>query len=1022
MDELLARHTTLPILHVEDAMEVRANPVYLIPKKKEMIISGGRLLLSERDRQQELTLPIDVFFRSLAQDCGRRAIAIVLSGGGSDGSRGIRAVHDAGGLVLVQSAESAQFDGMPRAAREAGVAAHLLAPDEMPKVVVDYAQAGGALPEPTTVGATAGLGAVYAMLQEEFGIDFTHYKPSTVTRRIERRLQLSRADDMHGYVARLRSNRHELDVLYRDLLIGVTRFFRNHEAFEVLEQRVLPELLQAAPRGEPFRAWVAGCATGEEVYSLAIVLHELAARFGDRPIKIFASDVHRGSIEAAAAGVYAEQAVAGVSPERLARYFTRRGSQYQVVPELRQLVVFAAHDVIRDAPFTRMNLVTCRNMLIYLRPAAQQKVLTLFHFALARGGVLFLGPSEHPGALLGDFETIDRHWRIYRKFSDTRMTVDTRLQPARSLEARLASASAQAVTARPSLVQLLGTYDALLDRFMPPSLLLNERGELVHAFGGASRFLERRDGRQGLDVLDAVDGELKMVLAAGKQRALKEQGAVVFRGVRAGDDPVPYKVTVEAYRGRTGAPGVLVSFESTEQALARDPSVPDREVDLRAASREQLDVLEAELSHTKENLQTAIEELETSNEELQAANEELLASNEELQSTNEELQSVNEELYTVNAEYQRKIGELTELTNDIDNLFAATEVGTIFLDHDLRIRKFTPEMGASFNLLAHDVGRPIDVFAHDLDYPEFVADLRRVLATGDRVEREVRDPRGVASFLRMLPYRARGGVAGVIVTLIDVSGLKAAEDALFHERYLLNSLLASMPDAIYFKDARGRFIRANAACASRLGFSGDLGDLAGKSVLDMPNQAAALALHRQDEDVLAAGAPRHYELERRADGQGWDLATRLPLTDVGSGVVGVIGVLRDITHQVEADEKIQESVKRRDQFLAMLSHELRNPLAAIVTAGSLLASHSDRAPNAKIVSVINRQSHQMARLLDDLLDVSRVTQNKIALQRAPLDFGVLVRESADAMRDAFAARGVDLALDVPDKPLLVYGD
>ncbi|HWP07871.1 MAG TPA: chemotaxis protein CheB, partial [Polyangiaceae bacterium] len=384
MDEILARRTKLPIQLVEDAMVVESNHVYLIPPKKEMIISGGRLLLSERDRDQELTLPIDVFFRSLAQDCGRRAIAVVLSGGGSDGSRGIRAVHESGGLVVVQDVESAQFDGMPKTARDVGVADYVLPPQDMPAALLEHAARAGRAPE-TDGEAVQGMTAVYRMLEREFGIDFTHYKPSTITRRIERRLQLAHVDDIESYVSKLKGERRELDVLYRDLLIGVTRFFRNEEAFEVLEREVLPELLQTGSPDTPFRVWVAGCATGEEVYSLAIILSELTSKSG-RPFKIFATDVHRGSLEQATRALYDEHAVANVSPERLERYFLPRGKCYQVVPDLRQTVVFAHHNVVRDAPFTRVDLVSCRNMLIYLQPPAQEKVLSLFHFALNRGG------------------------------------------------------------------------------------------------------------------------------------------------------------------------------------------------------------------------------------------------------------------------------------------------------------------------------------------------------------------------------------------------------------------------------------------------------------------------------------------------------------------------------------------------------------------------------------------------------------------------------------------------------------
>ncbi|HEY4104538.1 MAG TPA: chemotaxis protein CheB, partial [Polyangiaceae bacterium] len=600
MDEILARRTSLPISLVEDAMVVEPDHVYLIPPKKEMIISDGRLLLSERDRDQELTLPIDVFFRSLAQDCGPRAIAVVLSGGGSDGSRGIRDVHEAGGLVIVQDVESAQFDGMPKTAREAGVADYVLPPRDMPGALIEHVSRAGQ-PAEESISAERGMQAVYRMLEREFGIDFTHYKPSTITRRIERRLQLARVDDIDEYVAKLQKERAELDVLYRDLLIGVTRFFRNEEAFDVLEREVLPELLKGS-LDTPFRVWVAGCATGEEVYSLAILLHELTAQSG-RSFKIFATDVHQGSLDIATRALYDEEAVVNVSPERLKRYFLPRGRTYQVVPDLRQTVVFAHHNVVKDAPFTRVDLVSCRNMLIYLQPAAQEKVLSRFHFALNRGGVMFLGPSESLGHLDHDFETIHKQWRIYRKYSDSRVPVDRKpAHPPRvsSVRSVVPSAGSGAPNssglgpARYSVSQLLGTYDALLDELMPPSLLLDDRGELVHSFGGAARFLKLRDGRQGLDALELVDSELRMVLIGGLQRVLNDPTTIVFKGVQI--DGESYKVSVRRVQSKKGpATHVLVTFDGLNDGASRQTPPPESEIDLRQVPREQLGALEAEL-------------------------------------------------------------------------------------------------------------------------------------------------------------------------------------------------------------------------------------------------------------------------------------------------------------------------------------------------------------------------------------------------------------------------------------------
>ena len=1026
MDELLARHTPLPIHLVEDGMPVEADHIYLIPAKKEMIVSGGRLLLSERGRQQELTLPIDVFFRSLAQDYGSKAVAIVLSGGGSDGSRGISHVHETGGLVLVQDLESAQFDGMPKAAIETGVVDHTLLPEDMPRMLLERAEGSladppnGVEPAPQT---RRGLEALYDVLETEFGLDFNHYKPSTVTRRIERRLGLAQAQSVDEYLVRLRSERDELDALYRDLLIGVTRFFRDPEAFALLEQRILPELLTREPRNAPLRLWVAGCATGEEAYSLAILLQELSATYGERPIKIFATDVHRGSLAQATLGVYGEEAIANVSADRLARYFMQNGNTYQVVPELRQMVVFAQHNVISDAPFTRVDFISCRNLLIYLQPPAQQRVLSFFHFALSQAGMLFLGPSESLGPLADGFEIIDKHWQLYRKGTEVRTPVDARHRSTVAVNTRLTVPSVVA-PARHSLGQLLSIYDALLEETMPPSLLLTERGELVHAMGGAARFLRVRDGRQSLDVLDLVDAELKMILAGGLKRALAEQAPVVFNGVRIRSDDQLYRVTIRAVVGRAAnVRHAVVSFEA-QSSQAKPAAAPAIQIDVDQVSEQQLAALEAELGTTKESLQAAIEQLEASNEELQASNEELQSSNEELQSTNEELQSVNEELYTVNAEYQRKIAELTELTNDMDNLLASTEIGTIFLDGQLRIRKFTPQVTETFGLLPHDVGRSIETFAHKMHHPGLVDDLKRVLTSGQAVERDLTDVHGKSFFLRLLPYRAKGVIDGVVLTLIDVTGLKTAEDALFHERYLLNSLLRTVPDAIYFKDARGRYIRCNHAMAARLGVH-NAADAIGKTAFDMPEQDAAMAMHREDEAVLRVGQPQHYRLERRCDQRGveaWDMVTRLPLVDRSNATVGVIAIFRDVTEQVRAKAKIDDEVRRRDQFLAMLSHELRNPLGAVVTATAMLKAADAGNTHARTIDVLQRQSRQMARLLDDLLDASRVTQNKIELRRRVVDLRLVAAEAADVVRPQARERGLELRLDLPQQPLWVHGD
>jgi two-component system CheB/CheR fusion protein len=578
------------------------------------------------------------------------------------------------------------------------------------------------------------------------------------------------------------------------------------------------------------------------------------------------------------------------------------------------------------------------------------------------------------------------------------------------------------------MANLLATYDVLLEDFMPPSLLVNDRNELVHAFGGASRFLKPRDGRQGLEIFDQVDEDLRLILAGGLRRALLSATPIVFKNFRyksgdSGDEDVMHDVQLRRVSPRnTEVPHILISFEAHAGPAAATEAAT--EIDLREVSRDQLGVLKAELDYTKDNLQSAIEQLETGNEELQASNEELMSSNEELQSTNEELQSVNEELYTVNAEYQSKIGQLTELTNDMDNLLASTDIGTIFLDEQLRIRKFTPQAADSFALMPHDLGRSIETFTNTMQHPELVADVRQVLATGVRVERDVKDARGRSYFLRILPYRAKGGTSGAVITFVEISGLKAAEDALFHERYLLDSLLTSIPDAIYFRDTRGKLIRANPALAARVGLA-DAASAIGKTPLEMPDHVTALELHHPDDEVLRTGEPQHYRIERRTRADGapqWDLATRLPLRGRANEVVGVIGVFRDVTEQKVAEEKNIESVVRRDEFLAMLSHELRNPLASVVTATQLLKDGTLDSDSTRLVQVVDRQANQMSRLLDDLLEASRVTQNKIEIRKLPMDLRAVVAEAAAAALSMMTASALVFTSSIDHRPLTIEGD
>ncbi|PQO28881.1 chemotaxis protein CheB [Blastopirellula marina] len=784
MDQLLARHTQIEIHRVEDGMRVRPNAIYLLQPKHDITIEQGVLRLTKHEREMGVKLPIDVFFKSLASDLGKYAIGVVLSGTGSDGSRGIRDIHANGGLVVIQDSESAGFDGMPRASAATGVADVVCRPQSMPTKILEFigqpTEFKRGQIEDSHASEEGELQSLFRLFRQRFGIDFAFYKAATIQRRIERRMQLSQTADLSEYLAKLSDNSDELDLLYRDLLVEVTYFFRDAEAFRRLETDVIPQLFTECAEDDEIRVWVSGCATGEEAYSIAMLMHDAADRLKrSANVKIFASDVHQKSMEIASAAIYAPKAMDSTPARFREKYFTQHGDFFHIKPEIRRMVVFARHDLTRDPPFTRINLLSCRNVLIYLEPEIQRRILAMFHFGLRVGGTLMLGPSETIGSLSKEFSTVDQHWRIYRKLRDVRLPESTRMPinpaPTSILQGRTTIGSGSAGTKTEDAWFLPGAYEDLLAKYVPPSLLVNEFYELIHTFGEARKLLVQPPGRTTLDVSRMVEGDLQTAMTAALHRANQKDEAVTFKSVHANTVTGPKRLNVRVEPYLKGSRKLfLICLEEIETTpLAEQSSTNTVEFDQEREGR--VEELERELDHTRQSLQTTVEELETSNEELQSTNEELIASNEELQSTNEELHSVNEELYTVNSEYQRKIDELTDLTNDLDNLLGSTDIGTIFLDNDLRIRKFTPSIASAFHVVEHDIGRPIQHISYNLENPDLLTDLKMVLETGVPLEKEVRSRDGRSFLKRVRPYFNESGVSdGLVLTFDEITAVKAA--------------------------------------------------------------------------------------------------------------------------------------------------------------------------------------------------------------------------------------------------------
>lgn len=828
MDQLLGRVTNIPVSVARNETTVEPDHIYLIPPKSEMVISGGKLLLTDRAKEKVLSHPIDQFFRSLSQDSARYSIGVVLSGTGSDGSRGVQDITRVAGLSIAQEPTSAKFDAMPLNAQETGDIHLVLPPEAMSEAIEGYIREGQT-PEMLRAKQLGmmektGLSAVFRRLQRGHQIDFSHYKAGTVERRIQRRLDLLGISDLETYVARLETDVEEVNELYKDLLIGVTRFFRDAEAFEYLRTDVLPEQLRKSREaGTPFRAWICGCATGEEAYSLAMILIELIEdQELDIDFKMFATDAHRESLQFAATGIYSENKLDNVSPARKDRFFRKEGDLYHVKASVRRRIVFAPHDVISDPPFTQMNFVSCRNLLIYLQASMQRKTLSLFHFSLQPRGTLFLGPSETIGDIADEFEPLEKHWRIYRKRRDVRLPIEMRSANKRNNKPPLSFAPSSQLTAPIDDSSFMSeAYDALLSKLMPPSVLVDENFQLLHVFPGSERFLRYPTGavgRQTFNVLQMVYPEIRNSIAAALQHAGRDGRVIRYSNMPNPVDKAKSLVLiVEPVTLRSSVTGCfLIQFEEEETASPTDQkqSLNFDAFNIDASSMSRIELLEDELNTTRENLQATIEELETSNEELQATNEEMVAANEELQSTNEELHSVNEELYTVNAEHQKRVAELNQANSDMDNLLATTGIGVVYLDRELNIRRFTPKIAELLYMEANDRGKNISTFSEKLDDPHLTERLQDVLETRKSIEWEVAIE-GKTNLLRALPYWTGDSILGLVIAFINIDSLKETEAELAQFKFMADESVDAF--VILNEDAEVRY--ANRTMAERLGYS-----------------------------------------------------------------------------------------------------------------------------------------------------------------------------------------------------------
>ncbi len=1035
LPELLARTTRMQVREAANGLAVEADHVYVIPPNTKMALAGGILHVTPREERRGQHLPIDFLFRSLAEDQQARSVAVVLSGTGSDGTQGLCEIKAAGGITFAQEESTAAHPGMPHSAVASGCVDFVLAPDQLAKRL---RQIGGhpyltptRAPIEVEPSVQHNYQKILAAVRASSGVDFSHYRDTTIKRRIMRRMAVNTQESLSEYAERLKTDPGEVNALYRDLLINVTSFFRDPELFETLKAQVFPEIIKGKSPTEPIRVWSPGCSTGQEAYSLAMALIEF---FDDKPgrppIQIFATDLDQNGLDKARLGLFPEGIEGEVSIERLRRFFHREDHVYRIDKSIRDMCVFARHNVTADPPFSHLDLVTCRNILIYFTTPLQKRVLSALHYALNVPGYLALGSAETVGELADQFELVDSTHRIYAKKTATTHRVSTIFEPT-DFKAAPAFGMHRLAPLAPALPDYQKEADRLLlGRYSPPGVLLDENFNVLQFRGRTSDYLESPPGEPTIQVLNLTREGLFLETRNALTEAKKHNSTVRRDGIRLRTDGGVRELSIEVVpiRIQTGNSCFLLLFHELPGAVPvlPKPAVPVPPTDAELAH------LRQELAATREFLQSMIEQQDAANEELRSANEEILSSNEELQSTNEELetakeelQSSNEELSTVNEQLQRRNQELDQANNDLTNLLSSINMPVVMVGGDLRVRRITGPAKRVLRLGPTDVGRAIG----DLDFTAVVPDLEQIV--GDVIEhvrsfeRDVHHRDGRWYMMYVYPYRTLDHkIDGAVIVLVDVNQLRSAQEDLEQKSAQVirqAQLIELSHDAIIVRDDQDRVRSWNRGAEEMYGWPAD--EAKGQRLNELLHTDASTWID------LKAGLERdgvwEGELKQtRRDGVAIVVHTReLLVRDEDGAHPAVLCIKRDMTELRRAIDNLKEADRRKDEFLAVLAHELRNPLAPIRNAVEILRlSGNNPETIARVRDVLDRQGQQLGRIVEDLIDVTRIVEKKIELRKKPVALNVIVDMALETCRSRIEGRRQQLSVSLPPEPLYLDAD
>ncbi len=1072
LPSLLQAVTPMPVSAAQDGEKMHADHVYVIPRGKHLTVINGHLKLNALEFERGRRVAVDLFFRSLADTHGPHATAIVLSGADGDGAVGIKRVKERGGLTIAQEPDEAEHDSMPRAAISTTMVDLVLRVAEMPARILQYRDSEARLRLPAEDGPQPALPLAPSLDQDEQALretlvflrtrtshDFTYYKRATILRRISRRMQINAVTTLPNYLAFLRTHPGEAGALLQDLLISVTNFFRDREAFAAVEQEI-PGLFADKGPSDVVRVWCAACATGEEVYSFAIMLVEHARTLDNPPtIQVFGCDLDSAAIQTARAGIYPPSIVADVTEERIARFFTKDTRGYRVRRELREMVLFAEHDLLKDAPFSRMDLISCRNLLIYFDREAQDKAMDIFHFALRPEGRLFLGNSETVDETRGLFTPLDKRHRIYVRRPAPRLGLPVptgtgtllRALQAETKEAPVVSGAvftrgpvgtfnlpspAAGGDERAALTEL---HFKLLERLAPPAAVINGQQDIVHLSEQFGRFLQVVGGPPTMNLLRMIHPALRTELRAAIFRAADAGGPVDVPGLAVQLEGAPKVVDLRVTPAPDLAPGhLVVTCEARDLGRAETPNAPARteaESVVRHLERD-VENMRGQLRDTVERYEASAEEYRASNEELQAMNEELRSASEELETSREELQSINEELNTVNLELKARVEEVGQVNGDLQNFLSATDIATVFLDRELRVMRYTQASVGFFNLIPGDTGRPLADLKFQVDYPELIPDAQEVLRKLVLVEREVGKAGGGWYLARLLPYRTTDDrIGGVVLTFLDITARKRAEVAQRQSEEQFRSFVAVTSDSIYkmspdwseMHQLYGKKFLADTANPTRTWL---------ESYIPAGERPAVLVAIRE-----AIAGKRPFELEHRivrADGsEGWTLSRAIPLLDERGELVEWFGAAQDVTERRRAGEALQNSLQEsevargeaeatnrsKDQFLAVLSHELRTPLTPVVMALGMLRPRTDLPGIVRdALEMIERNVRIETRFIDDLLDMTRISRGQLEIASLDTDVHEAVGRAVEITAADFAAKEQTLTVRLDAAETHLRGD